>query len=425
VSSDLATLEPKITAAVAQASSLQATVTQERNQTAALRAEVDAFRAAIAALSTAGTRTAQQLALLEIANQTAAQRIAALTATVQELQANVIDPASVTQQFATLASTDTRTAQQLALLEAANNTAAQQIADLAAANLRNTQRLALLEVANQTAVQEIAALKSASQQCTCGLELAAVNTTLATVTSLQRADAAAISLTNATVETLRSAVAADAGNRALVNTTLGTLAATVANLSAVNFTSFVKTTDLQNIDAATLGGTPAAQYLRVRVVLFAESTTRRTGALGGRSGADNLCTISAARPAGLARVRAFLSISSTDQIKDFPTLYGLPTSLPITSPVGTVIGPNFPDLFNDAHQSSFFDAKVLPQSLPWWSGSFADGSAATTCNGFTSDANLRLGETGDAAAIGSTWLQGSGGTGASCGTSAFVVCIAF
>jgi hypothetical protein len=426
VSSDLATLEPKVIAAVAQASSLQATVTQERNQTAALRAEVDALRTAAAALTTAGARAAQQLALLEAANQTASQKIAALTATVQELQANAtnaVNPASLSQQFATLASTDTRTAQQLALLEAANNTAAQQITDLAAANLRTAQRLAVLEVANQTAVQEIAALKSASQQCTCGLELAAVNTTLATVTSLQQTGAAAISLTSATVETLRSAVAADAGNRALVNTTLATLVETVANLSAVNFTSFAKVTALQNIDAATLGGTPAAQYLRARVVLYGESGTKRTGALGGRSGADNLCSISADRPAGLARVRAFLSTSSSDQLKDLPTLYGVPTSLAITGPVGTVIAANFSSLFTAPLKSALSVAKVLPSSEIWWSGSFLDGSASTaTCDGFTSGVNPSLGEGGFSHRTVSLWLsQGS----KPCETSAYVVCIAF
>jgi hypothetical protein len=414
-----------VTAAVAQASSLQATVTQERNQTAALRAEMDALRSTIAALTTAGARTAQQLALLETANQTAAQKIVALTATVQELQAtatNATNSASVTQQFATLASTDTRTAQQLALLEAANKTAAQQIADLAATNLRNTQRLALLEVANQTAVQEIAALKSAPQQCTCGLELAAVNTTLATVTSLQRADAAAISQTNATVEALRSAVASDAGSIAFVNTTLGTLAATVANLSAVNFTTFVTTTDLQIIDAATLGGTPAAQYLRVRVVLFAGP--RRTGALGGRSGADDLCSISAARPAGLARVRAFLSISSSDQLKDFPTLYGVPTSLAITGPAGTVIAASFSSLFTPPLQSSLSGGQVFPRGA-WWSGTAADGSASTdTCNGFTSGVTTTNAPIGNAVSTDSTWLASSG-VGSACSNNAVIVCIAF
>jgi hypothetical protein len=429
VSSDLATLEPKVTAAVAQASSLQATVTQERNQTAALRAELDGLRSTIAALTTAGTRTAQQLALLETANQTAAQKIAALTATVQELQAtatNATDPASLSQQFATLASTDTRTAQQLALLEAANNTAAQQIAALAADNLRAAERLVSLQVANQTAVLEIAALKSASQQCTCGLELAAVNTTLATVTSLQQTGAAAISLTNATIETLRSSVAADAGSRALVNTTLATLAATVANLSAVNFATFVKTTDLQNIDAATLGGTPAAQYVRARVVLFAESATMRQGAFSGRSGADDLCSNSAARPAGLARVRAFLSTSSSDQVKDFTTLYGVPTSLAITSPVATVIAANFSSLFTSPLQSSLFAAKALSTPGFFWSGSLPDGSAATaTCAGFTSSSAATSGEVGLGNNVDSSWLSFNSGVGVGCFNLAYVMCIAF
>ncbi|KIY99095.1 hypothetical protein MNEG_8867 [Monoraphidium neglectum] len=196
VSSDLAALEPKVTAAVAQASSLQATFVQGSNVTAALRAQVDELKAAIAAL----------------------------TAALQKLQAkaaNATVPGTITQELAALAATDTRTAQQLALLEAAN----------------------------QTAARDIAALKSASQQCSCSLELSAVNTTLADIRAAQTADAAAVSLANATVESLRVTVTTGAAAIASVNTSLTALAANVANVSAIDLSVYAKTTDLANINA--------------------------------------------------------------------------------------------------------------------------------------------------------------------------------
>ncbi|KIY98290.1 hypothetical protein MNEG_9673 [Monoraphidium neglectum] len=196
VSSDLAALEPKVTAAAAQASTLQATFVQGSNVTAALRAQMDELKATIAAL----------------------------TAAVQKLQANTANatvPGTITQELAALAAADTRTAQQLALLEAAN----------------------------QTAARDIAALKSAPQQCFCGVELSAVNTTLADIRAAQTADAAAVSLANATVESLKATVTTGAAAIASVNTSLTALAANVANVSAIDFSVYAKTTDLANINA--------------------------------------------------------------------------------------------------------------------------------------------------------------------------------
>ncbi|KIY99349.1 hypothetical protein MNEG_8609 [Monoraphidium neglectum] len=257
VSSDLAALEPKVAAAARAmelASSVQATLGGS-NQTTALRAEVDALRAGVAALTAADTRATQQLTALEAANQTAARQIAVLTAIVQELQANATNatnPGIVSQQLAALAAADVGTAQRLALLVAANTTSAQQIANLAAANSRAAQQLALLEAANQTAALEITALKSAAQQCTCGLELKAVNSTLADIRSVQQADAAAISLAKATVNTLKSTVMAGAAATESVNSSLTFLAAAVANVSAMNFSAYAKISDLANINAVTL-----------------------------------------------------------------------------------------------------------------------------------------------------------------------------
>ncbi|KIZ02045.1 hypothetical protein MNEG_5915 [Monoraphidium neglectum] len=222
VSNDLAALEPKLNAVAAQASSVSS-AQAANNQTAVLRAEMDALRAAIEAFK---------------GNSQAA--VAALTAQVQQLKGNATnstDPA-VAQQIAALAAADTRTAQKLALLDAADQTAAQGIA--------------------------------------------ALNATLAAVKSAQEADAAAISLANATVESVKSTATRGAADIASVNASLTGLAATVANVSGIDFSIYAKTADLVNLNAVTLGGVPAAQYLRLRVVLYRESDTLRDGNLGGR-----------------------------------------------------------------------------------------------------------------------------------------------
>jgi hypothetical protein len=245
---------------------------------------------------------------------------------VQKLQANAANatvPGTITQELAALAAADTRTAQQLALLEAAN----------------------------QTVARDIAALKSAPQQCFCGVELSAVNTTLAAISrAAQAADAAAVSQANATVESLKAMITTGAAAIASVNTSLTTLAANVANVSAIDFSVYAKTTDLANINAVSLGGVPATQYLRSRVVLYSKSSTGRNGNLGGRSGADALCSASPNRPTGLVQVHAFLSVSASDQIAEFSAKYGVPGGLAIESPTGAVLAGNFTRLLSGSRE---------------------------------------------------------------------------
>jgi hypothetical protein len=370
VSSDMAALETKVNAAAAQASSLQGTFVQGNNQTAALLAEMDALRAALTTL----------------------------TANVQKLQANSANTtnlSTITQELAALAAADTRTAQKLALLEAVN----------------------------QTTAQDIAALKSSSQQCACGSELSAVNTSLATIQSVQAANAAVVSLANTTVESLKATVTTGAAVIASVNTSLATLAATVANVSAIDLSVYAKTADLASINAVSLGGVPAAQYLRSRVVVYRESSTERNGNLGGRSGADALCSASINRPTGLVQVHAFLSISASDQIADFPTLYGVPTGLPIESRRGAVLARNFTGMLGGTILLSFQEAGVIDILARVWTGSESTGLvAANTCAGFTDgSANFR-GSTGLTSSTSSTWIASARPP---CNILSFITCIAY
>jgi hypothetical protein len=363
VSGDLAALEPKITTAAAHVSSVHATVVQGSNQTAALRAQVVELTAAAAALS----------------------------ALVQQLQANAAEPTGT------------------------GTIIAQELAALAAADTHTAQKLALLAAANQTAAQDIAALKAAKQQCTCGPELFAVDTTLTTIKAAQTANAAAVSLANATVESVKATITINAAATASVNTSLTSLAADFVNvsatvsatLSAINFTIYAKTADLANINAVSLGGVPAARYLRVRVVLYRESSTTRNGNLGGRSGADALCRASINRPAGLVQVHAFLSISSSDQIADFPTLYGVPSGQAIESLGGAVLARNFTSMLGSL-SLSVLATGVLPTVSAFWSGTTTGGLVSTnTCSGFTSASSSRLGQVGISTLTDNGWLGSS------------------
>jgi hypothetical protein len=284
---------------------------------------------------------------------------------------------------------------------------AQQIAALAAADALTTQQLTLLQAANQTAVQDIRAL----------------NNTLAALRSAQQANEAAISLANATVESIKSVVTTGAAAVAAVNTSLTNLTAIVANVSAIDFSIFAKSTDLANLNAVTLGGVPAAQYLRSRVVLYRASDTLRNGNLGGRSGADALCSASPFRPAGLVLTHAFLSTSASDQISGFTALYGVPSSLPVQSSSGVILASNFATLLGGTIPRNLQDAGVYASSASWWSGSDASGNVvANTCTGFTSSLVSALGQFGLPAEVDDSWIS----AGAfSCNIRNMVVCIAF
>jgi hypothetical protein len=376
LSSGLAALEPRVAAAAAQASSSQATLAQGQNQTAELSAGVNALRAAVAAL-------------------------AAQVASVQQQQlAGAANTSDITQKIAALSATRAQTAQQLASLAAAN----------------------------QTVAQGIAEVKAASQQCTCGAELAVVNATTAAVQSAQAAGVAAISSVNATAESAKAAVATGSAAIASVNASIATLA---ANLPTINVTGLVTLSALSSIDAATLNGVPAAQYLRARIVLYsASSTTTFTANLGGRSGADAKCVAptSTGQPAGLVRVRAFLSVSATDQIADFPTLYGVPTGLPIQTASGQVLASNFSTLLRGSIPVSLDAAGVLPFASTWWTGSNADGSVSTatglanTCIGWTDAGSNPNGQAGRSGTTGSAWISFSA---LPCGLQVYVLCLAF
>lgn len=163
--------------------------------------------------------------------------------------------------------------------------------------------------------------------------------------------------------------------------------------------------------------------------LFASGTTH-TGNLGGRAGANNICRTSTTRPAvcTAANTWAFISVSDTDEIRDFPTTVptwtggsAFNTATPWYWRQGAHAG-----IRADNNWTSLLDGSVinsgqtagLPQNWAW-TGSHVDGSVASnnTCSGWLSGDTLHpSGIVGHSWNTGSSWLHAGGfGDGVGCG----------
>ena len=130
----------------------------------------------------------------------------------------------------------------------------------------------------------------------------------------------------------------------------------------------------------------------VRPLLLIETTSIYNGNLGGRTGADaKVQAVYAASYSGFncSNVRCLISVSDSDEIRDMPALYGVPTDVPVYSPNGTKIANNWSQLMYGGGASNLLsslnDAGLSDGTYGWWwSGSFGDGSLGWQhCNGYT------------------------------------------
>ncbi len=152
-----------------------------------------------------------------------------------------------------------------------------------------------------------------------------------------------------------------------------------------------------------------------------------SGPIGGRSGADVLCGQTALTATGIplnATTRAFLSFSASDEIRDFPTLYGVPTDRQITGPNWSVVADDWADLLDGTIDQTLVDAGVLTASNFWYTGSNPDGAVAPyTCSGWTDGATFFDGRYGSSQVGDDRWIS----TGeATCGLVSYhVLCLAW
>ncbi len=145
-------------------------------------------------------------------------------------------------------------------------------------------------------------------------------------------------------------------------------------------------------------------------------------AMSGREGADAVCRMM--MPAGVPtmNVRAFLSVSDADEIRDFPTLYMVPTDRQIVTPNGTKIADDWTDLLDGNIDVSLAEAG---QPYDFWSGSNDDGSVAPeTCTGWTVNAMDASGGRGNPNAT-TNWLRRSTGPTLQCNNFDGVFCLAW
>ena len=124
------------------------------------------------------------------------------------------------------------------------------------------------------------------------------------------------------------------------------------------------------------------------LVLFHAGQTQSS--LGGRAGADAKCVTALAAEAALtgASVHAFISVTATDEIRDMPTTYSLPTNRPIVDVNGKKIADDWADLLDGTIDVALDETAVLGavgnNDSFWHSGSNADGSLhADNCSGWT------------------------------------------
>lgn len=122
----------------------------------------------------------------------------------------------------------------------------------------------------------------------------------------------------------------------------------------------------------------------------------------------------------VTHVKAFISISDTDSIKNFPAIHGLPLDWPVKSPDGTLVAYSFSDLMDGTINKTLGDADV--SSSFWWSGSTADGGYdnIASCGSWTIGDNSDQGRSGAHNRINYEWLSSDT---RNCNNSLHLICI--
>jgi len=161
------------------------------------------------------------------------------------------------------------------------------------------------------------------------------------------------------------------------------------------------------------------------IYLFKTATTTM-GLIGGRTGADTLCTTAR----GLltfpnntcATVKAFISISNTgDDIAGM----AIPGERTVNGPTGIQFQNDWTDLLNGVETTTAADAGILPAATLWWSFSSTAAAglpAAQNCtNGTSTSGNGRAGQSD---VTGGSFYN-IGGSPPSCGTAYYLLCLCY
>jgi hypothetical protein len=118
---------------------------------------------------------------------------------------------------------------------------------------------------------------------------------------------------------------------------------------------------------------------------------------------------------------ALISFTNEDSVANMTAEFNVPEDRPIVGPTTeeVVIAPDWADLLDGSIEETLETAGVV--TVPWWSGSTADGSlAADSCDGWT-DGSV-TGVVGSHSATDSSWIAGSP---ADCGVTRPLLCLAW
>lgn len=148
---------------------------------------------------------------------------------------------------------------------------------------------------------------------------------------------------------------------------------------------------------------------------------------GGRVGLDQHCaTAKASKSIPGAVTHALISVSAADEMRDMPALYAVPTNRAFVSPTGKQLADNWADLLDGSIDQSLSEAEVSSAEF-WISGSNADGSVRSTCNGWTTSefSQQVTGTYGYPASKDSLWITITDGD-VYCSASQYnVICLAY
>ena len=173
-----------------------------------------------------------------------------------------------------------------------------------------------------------------------------------------------------------------------------------------------------NLDGANISIDPDS------IVFFATHKTY-TGNLGGRSGADAIClsnmdnkTISMVNHS-CSNVRAVISVSATDEIRDMASNYSIPTNVDIRGSSGTRFGTSWDNFTSATHTlpvgyvvgemeagPSGAGVSAWGERTRYWSGSDTSGALDTRhCSNFTDESSGETGSLGEGASTTNSMLD--------------------
>lgn len=148
-----------------------------------------------------------------------------------------------------------------------------------------------------------------------------------------------------------------------------------ANKGVVLLVKFIFTLGFLGI-AACGGSSDSADTTEDHITLFAVPDIKGD-AITSRAVVDKLCKTNIPKSLTCTNTTAFISMSSSDQLKDLTTNSSVPSDLEIQATDKTVLADDFSDLIAGG------SGKTIPDvtSNAWWSFSESDGTAnATNCN---------------------------------------------